>query len=134
MCFDIDVNGILTVTARDQATGNANGIAISNVKRMLSQAEVSRMLEEAKKLKLEDEEHKKRFQAKNSLEDYVYNARAATRKLTSKLGTADAKKIESEIESAMEWLDDHKNAELYVIENKRKELEDIWEPILTKLL
>ncbi|XP_073144786.1 heat shock cognate 70 kDa protein-like [Henckelia pumila] len=132
--FDMDVNGILTVTAKDEATGNANGITISNVKGLLSQNEILKMLEEAKKLKLEDEEHKNRFQAKNSLEDYVYNAGAATRKFSSKLGIADAKKIESEIKSAMAWLDDHKNAERDVIENKRKELEGIWEPFLKKLL
>ncbi|XP_073306712.1 heat shock cognate 70 kDa protein-like [Primulina huaijiensis] len=125
--FDIDVNGILTVTAEDEATGNTNGITISNVRGMLSQDEIQRMLEEAKRFKLEDEEHKKRFEAKNSLEDYVYKARAVTRKLT------DAKKTESEIESAMEWLDEHKDAERSVLEDKRKELKSIWEPIITKL-
>ncbi|XP_073121979.1 heat shock 70 kDa protein 4-like [Henckelia pumila] len=84
-CFDIDVNRILTVTAEDKATGNANGITISNVKGMLSQTEILRMLEQAEKLKLEDEEHNMIFQSKNSLEDYVYDARAVTRILTSKL-------------------------------------------------
>ncbi|XP_073304953.1 heat shock cognate 70 kDa protein-like [Primulina huaijiensis] len=127
VCFDIDVNGILNVTAEDKATGSTNGITISNVQGMLSQDEIERMLEEAKRLKLEDEEHKKRFEAKHSLEDYVYKVRAVTRKLT------DAKKTESEIESAMQWLDEHKDAERSVLENKRKELESIWEPIITKL-
>ncbi|XP_073021219.1 heat shock cognate 70 kDa protein-like [Primulina eburnea] len=124
--FDIDVNGILTVTAEDEATGNTNGITISNVQGMLSQDEIVRMLEEAKRFKLEDEEHKKRFESKNSLKDYVYKARAVTRKLT------DAKKTENEIESAMEWLDEHNDAERSVLEDKRKELESLGGPIITK--
>lgn len=60
------------------------------------------------------------------MEDYVYKARAVTRKLS------DAKKIESQIKSAMEWLDEHRDAERSVLEDKRKELESIWEPIITK--
>ncbi|XP_073021559.1 heat shock cognate 70 kDa protein-like [Primulina eburnea] len=127
VCFDIDVNGILNVTAEDKATGSTNGITISKVQGMLSQDEIERMLEEAKRLKLEDEEHKKRFEAKHSLDDYVYKARAVIRKLT------DAKITESEIESAMQWLDEHKDAERSVLEDKRKELESVWEPIITKL-
>lgn len=52
VCFDIDVNGILNVTAQDKATGNTSGITISNVQGTLSQNEILRMLEEAKRLKL----------------------------------------------------------------------------------
>ncbi|XP_073122036.1 heat shock cognate 70 kDa protein-like [Henckelia pumila] len=71
--FDIDANGISTVLAEDRKTGNTNSITISNVKGMLSKNEIDRMLVEAERFKIEEEELKKKFEAKNLLEKYVYS-------------------------------------------------------------
>ncbi|XP_073131541.1 heat shock cognate 70 kDa protein-like [Henckelia pumila] len=133
ICFEIDSNGILTVSAEDKKTGNTNSITISNIKGMLSEDEIERMLEEAERLKLEDEEHKKKFEAKNSLEDYVYETRSMTRKLASKSSANDAEKLEDEIKSAIGWLNEHKDAQTHEFDNKRKELSIMWDPIITKL-
>ena len=69
--FEIDVNGILKVSAEDKTTGNKNNIIISNQNR-LSSAEIMRMVEYAEMLAYEDQKLKEEVQAKEELESYVY--------------------------------------------------------------
>lgn len=85
-------------------------------------------------MKSDDEEHKKKFEAKRSLVNYVYGTRAMIRKLAFALPTTDAKQLVDEIKFAMKWLNEHTDAEAYVFEEKRKELGSIWYPIITKAL
>merc|ERR1719366_11203 len=73
--FDIDANGILNVSASDKSTGNKNKITITNDKGRLSKEDIERMVQEAEKYKAEDEEHSKKIEAKNNLENYAYNIR-----------------------------------------------------------
>ncbi|XP_073020853.1 heat shock cognate 70 kDa protein-like [Primulina eburnea] len=133
--FDIDDNGILTVSAVDETTGNRKSVTIRNFKGMLSAKEMQRMLKEAERFKFEDEELKKKFEAKQSLENYVYGTRATllTRNLAFKLISAtDAEKLEEEINLAIEWLEEHKDAEAHVFVKKREKLESILDPVITK--
>ncbi|XP_073127728.1 heat shock cognate 70 kDa protein-like [Henckelia pumila] len=136
VCFDIDANGILTVSAENKTSNRKNSITISDFKGMLSKTEIDRMLKEAERFKLEDEGHKKKFEARNSLENYVYGVRDTlmTTKLASNLPASYAKKLEDEIKCAIEWLDEQKMAEACVFENKREELQSIWDPVITKFL
>ena len=55
--------------------GAKNKITITNDKGRLSKEEIERMVSEAEKYKGEDEEHKKRIEAKNGLENYAFNMR-----------------------------------------------------------
>ncbi|XP_075485741.1 heat shock cognate 70 kDa protein-like [Primulina tabacum] len=130
VCFDIDVNGILTVSAKDKESGNENQITISNVTGILSKDEIDRMLEEAERFKFEDEELKTKMDAKNSLERYIYGTRATI--LSKKLPDSEARNLEDEIKSAIKWLDEQKVIEVDVFEKKRKDLESIWNPIIFK--
>jgi len=113
VCFDIDANGILNVSAEDKSTGQKNKITITNDKGRLSKDEIERMVQEAEKYKAEDEEHKKKIDSKNGLENYAYNMRNTIRdeKTSSKLDPADKKTIESAIDKAIEWLDQNQTAE-----------------------
>merc|ERR1711982_99789 len=58
VCFDIDANGILNVSAQDESTGKSNQITITNEKGRLSQAKIDRMVQEAEKYRAEDEQNK----------------------------------------------------------------------------
>uniref|UniRef100_A0AC35F7Z7 Heat shock 70 kDa protein n=1 Tax=Panagrolaimus sp. PS1159 TaxID=55785 RepID=A0AC35F7Z7_9BILA len=71
--FDVDANGILTVSAQDKSTGKKNNITITNDKGRLSKEEIERMVQEAEKYKGEDEAQRDRVSAKNSLESYCFN-------------------------------------------------------------
>merc|ERR1711871_1702449 len=73
--FDIDANGILNVSAQDKSTGKSNQITITNEKGRLSQAEIQRMVDEAEKYKAEDETNKLKIEAKNGLENYLFQLR-----------------------------------------------------------
>ncbi|KAL0316319.1 UNVERIFIED_CONTAM: Heat shock cognate protein 2 [Sesamum radiatum] len=135
VCFDIDANGILNVSAEDKTTGQKNKITITNDKGRLSKEEIEKMVQEAEKYKSEDEEHKKKVEAKNALENYAYNMRNTIKdeKIASKLPAADKKKIEDAIESSIQWLDGNQLAEADEFEDKMKELESICNPIIAKM-
>jgi len=133
--FDIDANGILNVSAEDKTTGNKNKITITNDKGRLSKDEIERMVQEAEKYKSEDEDHRKKVEAKNALENYAYNMRNTIKddKVGGKLDPDDKQKMESEVEKAIEWLDSNQLAETDEFEDKLKELEGICNPIMSKL-
>uniref|UniRef100_A0A7I4FMI7 Uncharacterized protein n=1 Tax=Physcomitrium patens TaxID=3218 RepID=A0A7I4FMI7_PHYPA len=135
VCFDIDANGILNVSAEDKTTGQKNKITITNDKGRLSKDEIEKMVQEAEKYKSEDEDHKKKIEAKNSLENYAYNMRNTIRddKIAANLDAADKKKIEDAVEAAIQWLDHNQLAESDEFEDKMKELESVCNPIIARM-
>jgi len=135
VCFDIDANGILNVSAEDKTTGQKNKITITNDKGRLSKDEIERMVQEAEKYKAEDEEHKKKVESKNQLENYAYNMRntITDEKVAGKIDESDKKKIEEEVEKTISWLEANQLAEVDEFEDKLKELEGICNPIMAKM-
>jgi heat shock protein 1/8 len=135
VCFDIDANGILNVSAEDKTAGVKNKITITNDKGRLSKEEIEKMVHEAERYKQEDEEVKKKVEAKNALENYSYNMRNTVRdeKIAGKLDPADKEKIEKAVSEAIEWLDRNQLAEVDELEDKMKELEGICGPIIAKM-
>jgi len=135
VCFDIDANGILNVSAEDKTAGVKNKITITNDKGRLSKEEIEKMVHDAEKYKSEDEEVKRKVDAKNALENYAYNMRNTIRdeKFAGKLDPADKSKIEEAINGAISWLDQNQLAEVDEFEDKTKELEGICNPIIAKM-
>jgi heat shock protein 1/8 len=131
--FDIDANGILNVAAEDKTTGIKNKITITNDKGRLSKDDIERMVQEAEKYKAEDEELKKKVEAKNSLENYSYNMRNTIRDDKVKLSSDDKETIEKALNEAIEWLDANQMGEVEEFEHKLQELEKICNPIITKM-
>jgi len=135
VCFDIDANGILNVSAEDKTAGVKNKITITNDKGRLSKEEIEKMVKDAERYKAEDEEVKKKVEAKNSLENYAYNMRNTIKdeKIGGKLGADDKLKIEKAVEDAIQWLEGNQLAEVDEFEDKQKELEGICNPIIAKM-
>ncbi|KAG2445402.1 hypothetical protein HXX76_000024 [Chlamydomonas incerta] len=133
--FDIDANGILNVSAEDKTTGNKNKITITNDKGRLSKDEIERMVQEAEKYKADDEQLKKKVEAKNSLENYAYNMRNTIRedKVASQLSASDKETMEKALTAAMDWLEANQMAEVEEFEHHLKELEGVCNPIITRL-
>ena len=94
--FDIDANGILNVSACDKATGKAEKITITNDKSRLSKEDVEKMTADAEKYAKEDEDFKKKVEAKNGLENYSYQVRNSIRdeKLAEKVSDEDKATLE----------------------------------------
>ncbi|PSS21046.1 Heat shock 70 protein [Actinidia chinensis var. chinensis] len=135
VAFDIDANGILNVMAEDKTAGVKNKITITNDKGRLSKDEIEKMVNDAERYKAEDEDVKKKVEAKNSLENFAYNMRNTVRdeKFASKLDPADKQRIEKAVEEVIEWLDRNQLAEVDELEDKSKELEGICNPIISKM-
>merc|ERR1712159_164539 len=133
--FDIDANGILNVSAQDQSTGKVNQITITNEKGRLSQADIDRMVSEAEKYAAEDEQNKKKIEAKNGLENYCYSMKNTLQeeKLQDKFDAGDKDKIEKSVQDTLDWLERNQMAETEEFEAKQKELEGIVNPIMMKV-
>ena len=132
VCFDIDANGILNVSALEKSTGKENKITITNDKGRLSQDEIERMVAEAEKYKAEDDANKNRIEAKNGLENYCYSLKTSisSPEVEGKIPADDKSKLEGAIDETLSWLDANLSAEKEEYEEKQKSLEGIAMPIL----
>merc|ERR1712070_1058591 len=71
--FDVDANGILSVTALDKVTSAKASVTITSTTARNSPAEVAKMVEEAKRFAAVDDELKRKAEARRSLEDVVFS-------------------------------------------------------------
>lgn len=133
--FDIDANGIMNVTAIEKSTNKENKITITNDKGRLSKDEIERMVNEADKFKAEDEKQKERITAKNALESYCFGLKQTCEdaNIKDKLSEGDKKTILDKCNETITWLDSNQTAEKDEFEHKQKEVEQVCNPIITKL-
>uniref|UniRef100_A0A2K6F5N3 Uncharacterized protein n=1 Tax=Propithecus coquereli TaxID=379532 RepID=A0A2K6F5N3_PROCO len=134
--FEIDVNGILRVTAEDKGTGNKDKITITNDQNLLTPEEIERMVNDAEKFAEEDKKLKERIDTRNELESYAYSLKnqiGDKEKLGGKLSSEDKETMEKAVEEKIEWLESHQDADIEDFKAKKKELEEIVQPIISKL-
>merc|ERR1719204_70301 len=132
--FDLDANGILSVSARDKKnTDNAKKITIDSNKGRLSEEEINKIVADAEKYKAEDEEKRKTIQAKNDLENVAYQMRNTLddAKFKDLIKDEDRKKVQDLVKETIDWVDAKPNAEREEYEAKKKEIEEVWRPIIT---
>jgi len=84
VCFDIDVDGILHVTARDLGTGKEQSIRIQPSSG-LTQEDIERIIKEAQMHEEEDRKKKELIEAKNQLDMHLYNLEKVLRESRDKL-------------------------------------------------
>ena len=97
--FDIDANGILNVTAKDNATGKDQKITITSSSG-LSKEEVERMAKDAEAHAAEDKEAKEKIEARNQLDSMVYNVEKMLKDGGEKVDAADKGDVESALAEA----------------------------------
>ncbi|XP_014204550.1 heat shock 70 kDa protein cognate 3 isoform X2 [Copidosoma floridanum] len=134
--FEIDANGILQVSAEDKGTGNREKIVITNDQNRLTPEDIERMIKDAEKFADEDKKLKKRVEARNELESYAYSVKNQLQdkeKLGSKVSDDDKTKMEEAIDEKIKWLENNQDAEPEDYQEQKKELENIVQPIITKL-
>jgi len=132
VCFDIDANGILNVSALEKSTGKENKITITNDKGRLSQDDIERMVQEAEQYKAEDDANKNRVESKNGLENYCYSLKSSIEgeEVKDKIPEDDKKTLLDAINETTSWLDANQTGEKEEYEEKQKALEAIAMPIL----
>ena len=130
--FDIDANGILNVTAKDQGTGKDQKITISGSSSM-DEAEVDRLRKEAEKYADQDKERKEQVQVRNELDSMVYQSEKqlgdlgdkAPEELKNKINDllSDSKKV---LENSDSTLDDLKQAK----DKLQKSFEELGQEVM----
>ncbi|OGK34162.1 molecular chaperone DnaK [Candidatus Roizmanbacteria bacterium RIFCSPLOWO2_01_FULL_37_13] len=118
--FDIDANGILTVTAKDKATGKSQAIKITG-STGLSKDEVEKMRDEAEKHSEEDKKEKEKIEARNKADNMIYVAEKSLKDAGDKAPKDVKEEVEKKIKSLKEILDKGTSEEL---EEKTKDLSD----------
>jgi molecular chaperone DnaK len=97
--FDIDANGILNVSAKDNATGKDAKITITSSSG-LSKEEVERMAKDAEAHASEDKEAKEKIEARNQLDSMVYNVEKMLKEGGEKVEASDKSEVESALAEA----------------------------------
>ncbi|KAJ1443180.1 Heat shock protein 70 family [Sesbania bispinosa] len=135
VCFAVDENGILTVSAKENTTGNKNKISITNDRERLSYEEIRRLIQEAEKYQAEDRKFLRKVQAMNALDHYIYKMRNVLKKkdINSKLCLREKKKIISAITNAEVLLDDNNQQDEDVFVDYLKKLKSTAEGIIGKI-
>ncbi|XP_068669667.1 stromal 70 kDa heat shock-related protein, chloroplastic-like [Aristolochia californica] len=94
--FDIDANGILSVSAMDKGTGKKQDITITGASTLPSD-EVERMVNEAEKFAKEDKEKRDAIDTKNQAESVVYQTEKQLKELGDKVPAPVKEKVESKL-------------------------------------
>ncbi len=103
--FDIDANGILTVSAKDKATGKAQNITISGSSG-LSEDEINNMVKDAELHKEDDKKRKEAVEARNSADALVHQTEKSMNELGEKVPAEDRSNIEAALNDLKETLKD----------------------------
>eukprot|EP00102_Acyrthosiphon_pisum_P021174 XP_016658384.1 PREDICTED: LOW QUALITY PROTEIN: heat shock protein 70 A1 [Acyrthosiphon pisum] len=133
LTFDMDANGILNVSSKDNSSGRSKNIVIKNDKGRLSQAEIDRMLSEAERYKEEDERQKVKIAAKNQLESYVYGVKQALDEAGDKLTESEKNTGKRECDAVIQWLDNNQLADKEEYEYKLKEIQKSCSALMMKI-
>ncbi|MBO4537766.1 MAG: Hsp70 family protein, partial [Erysipelotrichaceae bacterium] len=102
--FDIDVNGIVHVSAKDKGTGKEQSITIQNSSG-LSEAEIDRMVREAEAHKAEDDKRKEEIELKNKAEGYIIQIEDTLRENGDKIDAnqkAEVERLKNDLQQAID--------------------------------
>ncbi|MCS6958485.1 MAG: molecular chaperone DnaK [Pseudanabaenaceae cyanobacterium SKYGB_i_bin29] len=106
--FDIDANGILSVTAKDKGTGKQQSITITGAS-TLDKAEVERMVQEAERNAEADRRKREQIETKNQADSLCYQAEKQLKDFADKIDSADKSRIEALVKDLREAMskDEH---------------------------
>ena len=106
--FEINSDGMLTVTAKDEVTGVVADISIERGSRA-SAEEMQRMIDDAKNYALQDAQASKASNLRSDVANKIYDLRQITERFTEKEASLKAQ-AESQIDKVEAWMDAHPEA------------------------
>ena len=127
--FDIDANGIVHVSAKDQATGNEQKVSIT-ASTNLTEDDINQAIKDAEAHASEDKKRKEEIEVKNNAESLVYNSEKTLEELGDKLSGEEKAKVEAEIESTKKALEGN---DTETIKNATDKLTKVFYEISEKL-
>lgn len=128
--FSVNENGIMCVTAIEESTGKTNQITIKNDKSRISESDINKMIEESEKYAQHDKEIKETIELKISLESYVSSCRRtiSDEKFRILMGDEIYLALSDKLNDVVNWLDENDNLQKDLLNDVRKELEDLLSP------
>ncbi len=127
--FDIDVNGILTVSAVEKATGKKADIKI-HARTGLTEEEIQRMIKEAQEKEEEDRRRAELIELKNQVDAYIYSVEKSLKEFSSQISDDEKRSVEEKINKAKESLKTDNKEE---IQKAYEELQNVWNSITTRI-
>eukprot|EP00768_Dysnectes_brevis_P001332 gnl/Dysnectes_brevis/132_a155_7502.p1 GENE.gnl/Dysnectes_brevis/132_a155_7502~~gnl/Dysnectes_brevis/132_a155_7502.p1 ORF type:complete len:642 (+),score=313.74 gnl/Dysnectes_brevis/132_a155_7502:76-2001(+) len=135
--FELDANGILTVTASDKGTGNENQIVIKNERGRLSDDDIERLIFEAEQFEEEDRLARQRVESRNTLEQNAYSMRNQVDEdgtLGDKVTEEEREAVQAACAAAIEFVEEYGDeATLEELEEEIKTLEKVFHPIAARI-
>lgn len=126
--FDVDANGILTVTAKDKATGKEQHITIEN-KGGLSDEDIERMKKEAEEHAESDKKEKEKADKLNQADSFIFSIDKSRADLKDKISDDENKSIDEVISKLKTAINEKKYDD---VDAFMKELQEKWYPIAQK--
>ena len=120
--FDIDANGILNVSAEDKGSGKSQKITITNESGRMSKEDIERMVNEAEKYKEDDERAKERVDAKNELENYLFQVKSS---LPPTLPEDVKENIDGIVKEKLDWMETNMTASTEEYKDLLKETQEL---------
>ncbi|MBI2774917.1 molecular chaperone DnaK [Candidatus Dependentiae bacterium] len=129
--FDIDANGIVSVSAKDKATNKEQKITITSSSG-LSKEEVDRMLNEAKAHEAEDRKARETIEKKNRLDGLILEIERSLKENKEKIQASDVENVEKELEKARVVLKE-KSTDEQALQQATDELSQTWYKVAEQL-
>ena len=127
--FDIDANGILSVSAVDKGTGKEQKITIES-KSSLTEEDIERMKKEAEKYAEEDKKTKERVQKIYDADSFAYAVEKSLDELSDKITEEQKTAVKEKVENLRAMI---KTDNLEAVETAKKDLEAVWFPIAEEI-
>ena len=127
--FDIDANGILSVSAVDKGTGKEQKITIES-KSSLTEEDIERMKKEAEEYAEEDKKVKERAQKIYDADSFAYSVERALEELSDKITEEQKTAVNEKLENLRAMI---KSENIDAVETAKKDLESVWFPIAEEI-
>ena len=136
IAYDMDANGILTVSAVEKSTGKSDEIQVTNDKGRLSKEDIEKMVADAELFKEEDEKAKEIIDARNNFEGLVFQMKStlSDEKLSSVIDENMKTELTKVIEENTNWLDNNQMASKEEYETRSKEFQEKMKPLQEKMM
>lgn len=131
--FAIDVNGILSVTARDKATGTTNGIKIENISGRLKKQQIEKMIAEAEKLRTDEAKRQNAIQARNKLEQKCYDIQSALLDDVEDVAKEERSAYLAKCNDILDWLQEHPNESEETFNDQLNTFKSLGKSLLSKI-
>ena len=136
ICYDLDANGILKVTASEKSTGKSENIEVTNDKGRLSKDDIEKMVADAEKFKEDDEKAKETIDARNNFENNVYQMKStlSDEKMSSLIDEELKSSLTKIIEENVSWLENNQMALKEEYDSRLKEFQEAMKPLQEKMM